>query len=109
MRRFNQFGIPLKTASGEDYTSSLPFVDLVYTGAINTHLIDNSEIGRLDLIAAKWWPNQPDACDYADIIAWYNNIDDQIGEVQAGKILMIPVDAVYDTRLIKAFTYVEKR
>lgn len=102
---FAQFGLPLVADDGTQFQSSTPFIDFNYTGSLQTHLVTYPQIGRLDIIAAIWWAGLPDASQYADLIAHYNNIDDQIGEVTLGRVLLIPVDARYDSRSIQPWTY----
>lgn len=88
---------------GTSAPSHLAFVDLMYSGGVMFHEVQQGEEGRLDLISWLYFKDTR----FWEIIGWYNNIRDPLREPSLGAIIQIPVDPISITKDIKAFTYLE--
>jgi hypothetical protein len=89
-------------ADGVKFVSGLQYVDFLYSGRIIYHTVEESEVGRLDLIAYKCQALKDPSLWY--VIALLNGIFDPLS-VQAGDQLIVPVDPV-SLSDFEPFTYV---
>jgi hypothetical protein len=102
LNRYSQFSVTI-SPGGVPASSGLPYADFMYTGGVQWHIVSNEEVGRLDLIAWKWFGD----FSFWYYIALFNGIIDPIGDVISGAEIAIPVDAKASLPIIKPFTYLQ--